>query len=92
MVDKEKEDFLTSSEKPQKRLKVSEQNLDADDPLGKFKAFIEIFYEKCYNTRMQIYHCHKPVFRPKMAIFWRAGMREGGKPLPLAFQYLILMI
>ena len=49
LVDKEKEDFLTSSEKPQKRLKVSEQNLDADDPLGKFKAFIEIFYEKCYN-------------------------------------------
>ena len=37
LVDKEKEDFLTSSEKPQKRLKVSEQNLDADDPLGKFK-------------------------------------------------------
>ena len=32
------------------------------------------------------------VFRPKMAIFWRAGMREGGLPLPLAFQYLILMI
>ena len=40
LVDKEKEDFLTSSEKPQKRLKVSEQNLDADDPLGKFKSFI----------------------------------------------------
>ena len=32
------------------------------------------------------------IFRPKMAIFWRAGMREGGLPLPLAFQYLILMI
>ena len=32
------------------------------------------------------------VFRPKMAIFQRAGMREGGLPLPLAFQYLILMI
>ena len=32
------------------------------------------------------------VFRPKMAIFRRAGMREGGLPLPLAFQYLILMI
>ena len=28
----------------------------------------------------------------KMPMFWRAGMREGGKPLPLAFQYLILMI
>jgi hypothetical protein len=27
-----------------------------------------------------------------MAIFWRAGIREGGLPLPLAFQYLILMI
>jgi hypothetical protein len=32
------------------------------------------------------------VFRPKMAIFRRAGMREGGLPLPLAFQYLIFMI
>ena len=31
-------------------------------------------------------------FRPKMAIFRRAEMREGGLPLPLAFQYLILMI
>ena len=51
LVDKEKEDFLTSSEKPQKRLKVSEQNLDADDPLGKFKSLIEIFYEKCYNIQ-----------------------------------------
>ena len=26
------------------------------------------------------------VVRPKMAIFRRAGMREGGLPLPLAFQ------
>ena len=32
------------------------------------------------------------VFRHKMAIFRRAGMREGELPLPLAFQYLILMI
>ena len=32
------------------------------------------------------------VFRPKMAIFRRAGMREGGLSLPLAFQYLIPMI
>ena len=28
----------------------------------------------------------------KMPMFKRAGMREGGEPLPLAFQYLILMI
>jgi hypothetical protein len=32
------------------------------------------------------------VFRPKMAIFLRAGMKEGGLPLALAFQYLIPMI
>ena len=31
------------------------------------------------------------VFRLKMAIFRRAGMKEGGLPLPLAFQYLILI-
>ena len=36
------------------------------------------------STLMPLYHCHKPVFRPKMAIFQRAGMREGGLPLPLA--------
>ena len=28
----------------------------------------------------------------KMPMLQRAGMREGGEPLPLAFQYLILMI
>ena len=28
----------------------------------------------------------------KMPMVQRAGMREGGEPLPLAFQYLILMI
>ena len=28
------------------------------------------------STLMPLYHCHKPVFRPKMAILWRAGMRE----------------
>ena len=44
------------------------------------------------DTLMLVYHCHKPVFTPKIAIFQRAGMREGGLPLPLAFQYLILMI
>ena len=43
-------------------------------------------------TLMPVYHCHNPVFRPKMAIFRRAGMKEGGLPLPLAFQYLIFMI
>ena len=43
-------------------------------------------------TLMLVYHCHKPVFTPKMAIFRRAGIREGGLPLPLAFQYLILLI
>jgi hypothetical protein len=44
------------------------------------------------HTLMLVYHSRKPVFRPKMAIFQRAGMRKGGLPLPLAFQYLILMI
>ena len=33
-----------------------------------------------------------PVFTPKMAIFRRAGISEGGLPLQLAFQYLILLI
>ena len=50
------------------------------------------FMNLAVDTLMPLYHCHKPVFRPKMAIILRAGMREGGLPLPLAFQYLILMI
>ena len=32
------------------------------------------------------------VFRPKIALFQRAGMREGGLPLPLASQNLIILI
>ena len=32
------------------------------------------------------------LFRLKMVIFRRPGMKEGGLPLPLAFQYMILMI
>ena len=43
-------------------------------------------------TLMLVYHCHMHGFTPKIAIFRRAGMREGGSSLPLAFQYLILMI
>ena len=31
-------------------------------------------------TLMLVNHCHKPVFTPKMAIFRRAGIREGGLP------------
>ena len=42
---------------------------------------------KRYTTLMPLYHCHKPVFRPKMAIFVRAGLREGGFPLPLFDSY-----
>ena len=56
------------------------------------KKLDAIYLRKVLNTLMPLYHCHKPVFRPKMAIFRRAGMREGVLPLPLAFQYLILMI
>ena len=43
-------------------------------------------------TLMPVYHCHKPVFKPKMGIFRRGGIREGGLPLPVAFHYLIFMI
>ena len=32
------------------------------------------------------------VLRSKMPMFQRAGMKEGGLPLPPALQYLILMI
>ena len=48
--------------------------------------------EGMIRTLMLVYHSHKPVFTPKMAIFRTAGMRKGGLPLPLAFQYLIILI
>ena len=51
-----------------------------------------VFTIQTKATLMLVYHCHKPVFTPKIAIFQRAGMREGGLPLPLTFQYLIFMI
>ena len=48
------------------------------------------------ETRLKLQSCaksiEKNIFRPKMAIFCREGMKEGGLPLPLAFQYLIFMI
>ena len=34
-------------------------------------------YLKTDGALMPFYHFYKPVFRPKMAIFQRAGMREG---------------
>ena len=49
-------------------------------------------YDLTISTLMLVYHCHKSVFTPKVAIFRRAGIREGGLPLPLAFQHLILLI
>ena len=57
-----------------------------------FNAPLLLLPKWAIHTLMLVYHCHKPVFIPKIAIFRRAGMRKGGLPLPLAFQYLILMI
>ena len=55
-----------------------------------------LFIVKHFNVAYSIQSCAKKyrkfVFRPKMAIFWRAGMKEGGLPLPLDFQYAILLI
>ena len=60
---------------------------------------LHCFIKLKYTRIMYLQSCAKKyrkienlVFRPKMAIFRRTGMREGGLPLPLAFQYLILMI
>ena len=60
-----------------------------------FQSFIltvNAFHIRNKSTLMPVYHFHKPVFRPKMAVFRRAGMKEGGLPLPLTFQYLIFLI
>jgi hypothetical protein len=61
---------------------------------------LSIFMEVCFHevthfvvtTLPQKMFGRFPDFRPKMTIFWRAGMREGRLPLPLAFQYLISLI
>jgi hypothetical protein len=52
---------------------------------------IRVFFAAGSFSRVQK-SIEKFVFRPKMAIFRRAGLREGGLPLRLAFHYLILMI
>ena len=53
------------------------------------KTYIHIKVFLKTPTLMPVYHCHKPVFRPKMATSWRAGMKEGGLPLPIAFRFSI---
>ena len=59
---------------------------------------LKIRFDMMYNTQIKEYlqSCAKKyrnfVFRPKMAILRRMGMREGRLPLPLPFTYLILMI
>ena len=53
------------------------------------------------KQKFTAYHVHSvakvyavfPFYDVKcLSMFWRAGMKEGGKPLPLAFQYLIFMV
>ena len=62
-----------------------------------FHKKIYIFISKyVYNFQIDLYSREQNsienfVFRPKMAIFRRAYMREGRLPLPLAFQYFIFM-
>ena len=61
---------------------LSSLTKDAQDSnLSLISKFINYnIYKMPYNdTLIPVYHCHKPVFRPKMAIFRRAGMREGGR-------------
>ena len=41
--------------------------------LGLTKEKKQIMY---IPTLMLVYHCHKPVFTPKMAMFRRAGIRK----------------
>ena len=46
----------------------------------------------CENKNEKWRQGNNLFLRSKMPMFQWAGMREGGEPLPLAFQYLILMI
>ena len=47
--------------------------------------------KKVIYTRAQNVCPGRPVLWSKMPMFQRTGMREGGLPLPPAFEYLILM-
>ena len=49
---------------------------------------LEDFYTKISGT---LKVCMPIIHKCKIPMFQRVGMREGGGPLPLAFQYLILM-
>ena len=70
--------------------------------VDKLAAHINIFKTALLLTHKRIFHqlgtlcliCLRSFafLWCKMPMFWRAGMREGVKPLPLAFQYLIFMV
>ena len=53
-------------------------------------------YRSCHSRPVEVSYSHVQksienfIFRPKIAIFKRAGMREWSLPLCLLFQYLIL--
>ena len=58
------------------------------------QAFMEFFKVHKFSEYTLCCKCLRSFacFYSKMLMFWRAGMREGGMPLPLAFQYLIFMV
>ena len=61
-----------------------------------FRFFVQKFYQLLAITKESVSNLKGLTFSKytvlQMPMFQRVGLREGGKPLPLAFQYLILMI
>ena len=69
-------------------------------PDKNYSIKLNIYFVKLRVGRTSNKHVHSPqeclasvaCLWSKMPMFQRAGMREGGLPLPLAFQYVILVI
>ena len=54
-----------------------------------FAEFLYITFHNCFEQHIYTLCCK---CLGSLPMFWRAGMGEGGKPLPIAFQYLIFMV
>ena len=66
--------------------------LAAQKKITKLLRKLGTYFHSRYPVEQKLKSCAKKstpdfVFRPKMAIFRMAGMRDGELPLPPAFQY-----
>ena len=80
----------------QKKIMSEILSKDSVDSFATFEEKLDIAKEWFQSMYVRIHSGRKCLPRvaclwSKMPMFQRAGIRKGGKPLPLAFQYLISM-